>query len=219
MNRISILVALLLGCALWSGRAEAQLNRGTMRFSIDGDILSIGGVKLDYPGPAESKATVVGFGPNQIGNARVHGAGPTPLGIGFGYVLTPKLLLGLRGALGYDVIAPDGARNNTRALAISLMPGITFVPLGRKAKLAINAAPIFQVDRAKREGDPKARTLLGGFALGAGALIFVHNKLSADIGLQFEGRFGNRDDNDTNDDDEHVRDLRGLIRLGVSFWR
>jgi hypothetical protein len=216
MNKISMLVAL--GLALWTAGAEAQLDRGTLRFSIDGDVLSVGGVEIDPPGPGESSAMVIGFGPNQLGNARLS-ALPTPIGLGFGYVLQPKLILGVRVALGYDVIAPDGEDNNTRYLGLSLMPGITFVPLGHKAKLAIDAAPLFQVDRAKNDNRPTDRTLLGGFSLGIGALIFVNNRLSADLGFRFEGRFGNSDNDASDENDVHIRDLRGVVRVGVSFWR
>jgi hypothetical protein len=216
MNKISMLVALAL--ALWTADAEAQLDRGTWRFTIDGDVLSVGGVELDRPGPGESSAMVIGFGPNQLGNARLS-ALPTPIGVGFGYVLQPKLILGMRVALGYDVIAYDGAQDNTRLLGLSLMPGITFVPLGHKAKLALDAAPLFQVDRGKTDNAPTDRTILGGFSLGIGALIFVNNRLSADIGFRFEGRFGNRDNDASDDNDIHIRDLRGVVRLGVSFWR
>jgi hypothetical protein len=217
MNRFSILVALAI--ALWSAGAEAQLSRGTWRFSIDGDILSVGGVKLDPPGPGVSKATVVGFGPNQLGNMRRHGAGPTPIGLGVGYVLQPNLILGLRTGLGYDVVAPDGAADNTRYLDLSLMPDLTWVPLGQKTKLALDFAPLFQVSREKTDNVPTHRTILGGFSLGVGALIFVTNRLSADVGFHFEGRFGKNDRDANDDDDTHIRDLRGVIRLGVSFWR
>jgi hypothetical protein len=217
MNKISILVALAL--ALWTTGAEAQLDRGDWRFTIDGDVLSVGGVEWDPPGPGESSAMVIGFGPNQLGNVRANSALPTPIGVGAGYVLTPKLILGARVALGYDVVAPDGSDSNIRHLGLSLMPGITFVPLGHKAKLAIDAAPIFQVDRRKSDNTPTARTILGGFSLGIGALIFVNNRLSADIGFRFEGRFGNADNDALDDNDVHIRDLRGVVRLGVSFWR
>lgn len=215
MNRISILVAVLVGCALWGGRAEAQLGRGTMRFSLDGDMLSVGGVKRDPDGPGfSSKATVVSFGPNQLGNVRAGSALPTPIALGFGYVLQPEFILGVRAALGYDVVMPDGAQFNTRYLGLALQPGFTWVPLGNKTKLALSGAPIFQIQRAKTDNSPKDRILLGGFSLGVGALIFVRNDLSADIGFHFEGRFGN-----DNNPDVHIRDLRGVIRLGVSFWR
>jgi hypothetical protein len=218
-NRVGRVALVAIALALWTAGAEAQLDRGALRFSIDGDMLAIGGVKSDPDGPAgPSKATVVGFGPNQLGNMRAHGAGPTPIGLGFGYVLQPNLILGIRGGLGYDVISPDGG-SNIRYLDLSLMPGITFVPMGKKAKLALNAAPIFQVSRGKRDGAPTEHALLGGFGLGIGALIFVHNRLSADVGFQFEGRFGNYDRDDRSDNDIHIRDLRGVVRIGLSFWR
>jgi hypothetical protein len=215
MNKISMLGAMLI--ALWAAGAEAQLDRGTFRFTVDGDMLSVGGVKLDPPGPGESTATVVGFGPNQFGNA-IRSAPPTPIGLGFGYVLQPKLILGLRTSLGYDVVSPEGG-TNTRNLGLTLMPGITWVPLGHKTKLALSGAPLLQVSRSKSDGRPNARTLLGGFGLGIGALIFVHSRLSADIGFHFEGRFGNNNNGSEDDFDTHVRDLRGVVRLGVSFWR
>lgn len=216
MNKISMLIALAL--ALWTAGAQAQIDRGTWRFTIDGDVLSVGGVELDGPGPGESSATIIGFGPNQLGNARAS-ALPTPIGVGVAYALQPKLLLGVRTSLGYDVIAPDGADNNTRYLGLTLMPGVTFIPIGGRTKLALDAAPLIQVDREKTDNVPKRRTLLGGFSLGVGALIFIHQRLSADIGFRFEGRFGNRDNDNRDDNDVHVRDLRGVIRVGASFWR
>jgi hypothetical protein len=141
----------------------------------------------------------------------------TPLGLGFGWVLTPKILLGMRVGLGYDLISPDGNAPNTKILAVSLMPGIEFVPIGHRAKLFIAARPIFQANRLKR-GNFTDRWLQGGFSLGIGTYIFPTPAVSADLGFFFEGRFGNHkvDDNDPN---QHVTDLRGVIRLGLSLWR
>ncbi|MDB4975198.1 MAG: hypothetical protein JWN48_3539 [Myxococcaceae bacterium] len=190
--------------------AEAQLSKGNLRLSIDDDILSVAGVKV-----GGGKDTVVGFGPNQLGGSRIIG-GPTPLGLGVGYVLDPKILLGVRVGLGYDVIAPDGPGNNTRVLGLSLMPEVTFVPLGQRAKLFFSFAPIFQVGRART--DPRTdRTILGGFGLGVGTFIFVTNALSVDLGFHFEGRFGGTK-RDVDNDSTAVQDLRGLLRLGVSLW-
>lgn len=190
--------------------AQAQLSRGNLRLSIDADMLSVAGVHID----GQPHATVVGLGPNQHGGGRLY-SGPTPLGLGVGYVLQPNLILGLRFGLGYDVVAPSGAPNNTRILDISLMPGITFVPLGDRTKLFISAAPIFQVGRAKTL-DTRDRTLLGGFGLGVGTFIFVTNAVSVDLGFNFEARFGGIERDGTPHRD--VSDLRGLIRLGVSLW-
>src|ERR1700712_4365227 len=171
---------------------EAQLSRGNLRLSIDADMFSVAGVRL-----GNNKDTVVGFGPNQLGGSRLSG-GPTPLGLGVGYVLQPKLLVGARFGLGYDVVAPNGPGNNTRYLNLSIMPEIRFVPLGERAKLFIALAPIFQVSRART--DPRTdRTILGGFSVGVGTFIFVTNALSVDLGFFFEGRFGNqRRENDNN---------------------
>lgn len=206
---LAFVVSICLGA--WSASsAHAQLSSGNLRLSIDGDLFAIAGVEI---GNSESK--VISFGPNQLGGTRLY-SGPTPVGFGVGYVLQPKLVLGVRAALGYDVIAPEGPGDNTRILALSIMPELRFVPMGQRAKLYLAAAPIFQVGRSKRNDD-RDRTLLGGFGLGVGTFIFVTNAMSVDLGFHFEGRFGGID-NDDRPQDIDVRDLRGVIRLGMSLW-
>ena len=196
--------------SLVAAPAQAQLSRGNLRLSVDADMFSVAGVHVD----GQPHGTVVGLGPNELGGGRYY-SGPTPVGLGVGYVLQPKLILGLRAGLGYDVVAPSGAPNNTRILGLSLMPGVTFVPFGERAKLFISFAPIFQVGRAKTL-NTRDRTMLGGFGLGVGTFIFVTNALSVDLGFNFEGRFGGAETNGMNHRD--ITDLRGLIRLGVSLW-
>jgi hypothetical protein len=199
--------------------ARAQLGRGDFRLSLDTDILGVAHVTLDPDGSGgDFENTVFSLGPNQLGGSRVTRPA-TPLGLGFGWVLSPKILFGVRLGFGFDVVSPDGG-DNTKYLAMSLMPGLTFVPLGRKAKLFIAVSPLFQVDRVKSE-EYRERWLQGGFSTGVGALIFAASSVSADIGFFFEGRFGNRDEE--NDDIEadglRVRDFRGVIRFGLSLWR
>jgi hypothetical protein len=194
--------------------AEAQLSRGNLRLTIDADVLSVAGVEQDPEGPGESDTTVFGLGPNQHGGSEISGR-PTPFGLGVGYVLQPKLILGLRFGLGLDVVSPDGSDNNTRKLGLSLMPNLTFVPVGKRAKLFLQAAPIFQVSRDKND-NAKERTILGGVGLGIGTFIFITNALSVDLGFHFEGRFGGREDSAGRDTD--IKDLRGVVRLGVSLW-
>ena len=97
------------------------------------------------------------------------------------------------------------------------MPGIEFVPIGHHAKLFIAARPLFQANRSK-EGSATDRWIQGGFSLGIGTYIFPSPAVSADLGFFFEGRFGNQkiDDNDSALD---IRDLRGVVRFGLSLWR
>lgn len=219
MRRWELVLAIAVGflSILSAGRAEAQLSHAGMRFSIDADVFSVAGVERDPDGPAgPSKGKVIGLGPNHEGGKRATGAGPTSLALGVGWVLTPKIVIGGRVGFGYDVVAPEGASDNTRILALSIMPGLTFVPMGEKAKLFLTGYPIFQVDRAKTE-EAKERTLLGGFGLGVGTMIFVARSLSVDLGFHFEGRFGSYEDDNENETD--VRDLRGLLRLGLSLWK
>jgi hypothetical protein len=223
MSRSAAYVFIVALCAglstLLAAPAQAQLSRGNLRLSIDGDMFSVAGVDI-----GGGKNKVIGLGPNQRGGSRLSGE-PTPIGLGVGYVLQHNLILGVRFGLGYDVIAPDGGGSNTRLLGLSLMPGITFVPTGDRTKLFITAAPIFQVSRAKTD-NARARTLLGGIDLGVGVFIFVTNALSVDLGFHFEGRFGNTDyavdnlNHNPNNHDRHqsVTDLRGVLRLGFSLW-
>jgi hypothetical protein len=218
MKRFAIFAVLATASAVLVGAlaapAQAQLSRGNLRLTIDADVLSVAGVERDPEGAVESHTTVFGVGPNQHGGSQLSGR-PTPFGLGVGYVLQPKLILGLRFGLGLDVISPDGSDNNTRVLGLSLMPNLTFVPVGKRAKLFLQAAPIFQVSRTKNDNS-KERTILGGAGLGIGTFIFITNALSVDLGFHFEGRFGGHEDNAGRDMD--IKDLRGVVRLGVSLW-
>ena len=200
--------------------AHAQLGRGDFRLSLDTDVLGVAHVSIDPDGSGpDQDTTVFSLGPNQLGGSHVT-LPATPLGLGFGWVLSPKILFGVRLGLGFDVIAPEGADENRKVLALSLMPGLTFVPIGRKAKLFIAVSPLFQVNRIKWD-DYLLRWMQGGFSAGVGALIFPASSVSADIGFFFEGRFGNRheEDDDVEADGQRVADLRGVIRLGISLWR
>jgi hypothetical protein len=214
-NRLLFLIAF--ACCIWAKPAAAQLARGQFRLSLDVDTISIAHVSLDPDGGGPTqKQLVFGIGPNQLGGSHATVVS-SPVGLGFGWVLTPKILLGIRTGLGYDLLAPDGNAANTKILVVSLQPGIEFVPIGHQAKLFIAARPIFQANRTK-VGDSKDRWLQGGFSLGIGTYIFPSPAVSVDLGFFFEGRFGNQKV-DGNDPNVHVADLRGVVRFGLSLWR
>jgi hypothetical protein len=214
-NRLLFLCAF--ACCLWSSPAFAQLSRGEFRLSLDVDVISIAHVSLNPDGPVPaSDQLIFGIGPNQLGGSQATIPTP-PLGLGFAWVLTPKILLGIRVGLGYDLISPDGDSPNTKILSVALQPGIEFVPIGHRAKLFIAARPIFQANRVVR-GGYKNRWLEGGFSLGIGTYIFPSPAVSADVGFFFEGRFGNQKINN-NEPNRDIADLRGVIRLGLSLWR
>lgn len=212
---LTLLVALV--AVVWCAPAHAQLRDGAFRLTLDTSIFSVAGIHADNRGDA----MVFGVGPNQLGAERVIDPGLSPLGLGLGWAVTHKIVLGLRTGLGYDIVKPDGDSDNVRVLVLSLMPGITFVPIGNHTKLFLNASPIFQVNRVAIDGG-KERYLLGGFGLGIGALIFVGSSLSVDLGFHFEGRFGNlRVENRDGEGDttDHYRILQGVFRLGLSLWK
>lgn len=218
----TLLSLLALACAFIALPAQAQLGRGDFRLSLDTDVLSVAHISIDPDGPPEDRdVTVFGIGPNQLGGSHATMVA-SPLGLGLGWVVTSKLLVGARLGLGFDVISPDGGDdNNTKVLALSLMPGLTWVPIGRKAKLFLDFRPLFQVNRLKRE-NYRGRWIQGGFSTGIGALIFPASSVSVDLGFHFEGRFGGSQveiDPGDADDDARVRDLRGVVRLGISLWK
>ena len=218
--KTKILWLLPLVCLALALPAHAQLGRGDFRLSLDTDVIGVAHVTLDPDGTGPDRdATVFSLGPNQLGGSHATLAA-TPLGLGLGWVLSSKILFGVRMGLGFDVISPDGDADNTKVLAVSLMPGLTFVPIGRKAKLFIAVSPLFQVNRIKGQ-DYLLRFMQGGFSAGIGALIFPASSVSADVGFFFEGRFGGRhlEDNGVEADGLRVQDLRGVIRLGLSLWR
>jgi hypothetical protein len=122
-----LLTVLVLLCAT---RAEAQLGRGDLRLSLDTDVLAVAAVDIDQDPGGELDATVISVGPNQLGGSHlVHAA--TPLGFGIGYATSSKLVLGLRTGIGADFVDVDGQDDAQRILALSLMPGLTFVPIGQ----------------------------------------------------------------------------------------
>lgn len=217
-GRWLVLLSLLLG-GIAATPAAAQPSRGVMRLSIDTDVLSMASVEREDAQGQTSQTTVYGIGPNQLGGSAASPEvllGPTPLGLGLAFGVSGKLLLGIRLGLGVDIVSPDGDSSNVRVLKLGMMPGLTWVPLGGRTKMFLSASPIFQFDRLRVEED-KARTLLGGFGLGVGALIFVARAVSVDLGFHFEGRFGNYEN--VRDEETELRDLRGLVRLGLSVWK
>jgi hypothetical protein len=206
----------LFGCLVSTSVAQAQLRRGDVRLSLDSDMISIAGVEVEVEGQDADSAMVFGIGPNQLGSSRTLIA-TSPLGLGIGYVISPKVVLGVRFGLGVDIISPDGAGENEKVVAISLMPGLTLVPIGRSAKLFIALSPLLQVERIG-DDDSHERLLRGGFSTGIGTLIGVGGSSTVDLGFFFEGRFGSFDFDD-DDTDVDVRDLRGVVRLGFSLWK
>jgi len=224
MKNAFMYLAALVFCLAWGSAlpAYAQLGRGDFRLSLDTDILSVAHVSIDPDGPGgDQDSMVFGIGPNQLGGSRAT-MPATPLGLGLGRVITSKLLVGARIGLGFDVVSPEGANDNTKVLALSLMPGLTWVPMGNRAKLFLDFRPLFQVNREKTDNN-KSRWIQGGFSTGIGALIFPASSVSVDLGFFFEGRFGGlKVDNNAGDDDDrraHVQDLRGVVRLGISLWK
>jgi hypothetical protein len=206
--------------ALFANSAEAQIGRGDLRLSLDTDMLGVAFVNVDPDTGPDYDATVFSLGPNQLGGSRVwpgaHVA--SPIGFGLGYALSHRTVLGVRTGLGFDVI-DDDRDGKGRVLALTLQPGVTFVPLGNHAKLFINLAALMQVDRYK-DDDNRNRLFMGGFSAGLGTLIFVSQRSSVDLGFHFEGRFGNYQVKDPeNDRKVQVRDLRIVVRLGFSLWK
>jgi hypothetical protein len=217
---LSLVSLLSLVALAWSFPAHAQLDRGDFRFSLDTDVISVARVNIDPDGPAgDYDQTVFGLGPSQLGASHVTQPA-SPVGLGFGYVLHPKFVLGMRLGLGFDVVDRENA-SDARMLGVSLMPTLTIVPVGRTAKLFISVAPLLQVNRVKVD-EYVNRWLQGGFSLGIGCLIFPVSAASADLGFHFEGRFGNNrveNDDDNGDTRADIADLRGVVRLGLSLWR
>jgi len=117
--RCAVLAGLVLALGLGAtARAEAQLQSGALRFSLDTDMLTMGGVVRDPDNGGEDSTTVVGFGPNHLGNSRVTGYPTASTGLGFGYALSSKFVLGIRTGLGLDVYDGYGALDKTRVLAV-----------------------------------------------------------------------------------------------------
>jgi hypothetical protein len=211
-----VLLLTLFGWLATASLATAQIREGDVRLSLDSDMISIAGVEVEDGSPGgESEYMVFGIGPNQLGSSRLL-IPTTPLGLGLGYVVSPKIVLGLRFGFGVDILSRDGADENEKVLALSLMPGLTFVPIGRSAKLFITLSPLFQVERVS-DDDASDRLMRGGFSAGMGTLIGVGGSSTVDLGFFFEGRFGSYEPEDGAEID--VRDLRGVVRLGFSLWK
>jgi hypothetical protein len=198
--------------------AQAQIRDGSMRFSLDTDVFTIGGVSVEPDGGNSVDTTVVGFGPNLLGNTRAYFDMPST-GIGFGYALSSQFLLGLRTGLGFDVVDGEGNNDKVRHFGISLAPGLSWLPVGDKNKLFVALSPVFQANKAKND-NARSRAILGGFSAGVGGILFMANAVSVDLGFFFEGRFGGIKSNTLGVQGEgSVQDLRGVLRLGLSLWR
>ncbi len=205
----------VLGVSSVPPRAAAQLRQGDLRLSLDVDVLTVGWVKLVPAGPAPTrKHTIVGLGPNQLGNSEV--AIPSaPLGFGAGYVLRPKWLLGVRAGFGYDHVSAAAGDAAFRYLTWTFMPGVSYVPFGERAKFFVNFSPLLEYVRQKQGGAQRAR--FGGcYSLGAGEMWFLTPSASVDMGFYFEGRFPDIDEKPKAK--TSISDLRWLLRVGLSLW-
>ncbi len=214
---------LLLTLCLAPLSARAQVTPGTFRLSLDTDVIGFAGVHIEpHSNAPHTDVTVFSLGPNQLGGSRAVRPA-TPLGLGLAYTVTRRVLFGVRLGLGYDVLSYDGG-GDVKVLAVTVMPGLTFVPFGGDAKLFLQVSPLLQIDRSK-SGNRTDRVLLAGLSAGLGVLIFSGSRTSIDLGGFFEARFGNSEitekaggvarTNTTAD----VRDLRGVMRFGLSWWR
>jgi hypothetical protein len=216
MKKITFTLELVLLASLFATRADAQLNSGDVRLSLDTDVVGVAWVKTSPRSGGEDSKTVVGsVGPSQFGASQV-GLPATPLGLGVGYVLRPKWLLGARAGLGFDVVSVDGHEDKRTYIAWTFMPGITYVPFGDRAKLFVNFSPLLEFVREK-QGSSQALRFGGCYSTGAGAFFFMSPAASLDVGFFFEGRFPDIDEKPSGAKTD-VSDLRWLVRLGISLW-
>ena len=215
MRRWQQLVLMMLCLCVPTSRGSAQLTQGALRLAVDADILSVAWTKLVPPSGAARKQTTVGIGPNQLGASEV--ALPSaPLGVGVGYALRPKLLLGVRVGFGYDHVSGADGIPAASYLTWTFMPGITYVPFGERAKAYFNFSPLLEFTRRKQDEEQQVR--FGGcYSLGGGTLVFLTPGSSIDLGLYFEGRFPDIDSKPSSK--TGLSDLRWLLRAGLSLWR
>lgn len=208
---LSLWIIMLSGSA-----AHAQLTERELRLWVDTDLLAVAWVKDNpsTPGPIE-KNTVFSVGPNQLGAYRL-GPATTPLGVGVGYVLRSKWLIGARVGFGYDLVSPKDGQD-IAYLAWSFMPGVWFVPGGDQAKWYLNFSPLLDYVRQK-QGDARDTRFGGCFAVGAGSFVFLSPRASLDVGFFFEAHFIDIDTRPTAEKRD-ISDLRWLIRVGASLWR
>lgn len=205
---LSVLVA--------SPLAHAQLRQGDLRLALDVDVLSVGWTKLvpDDGSPAR-KQTTVGVGPSQFGASEV--ALPSaPLGVGVGYVLRPKWLLGARLGFGYDHTSSAESSPAASYLTWTFMPGVTYVPFGDQLKYFVNFSPLLEFTRRK-QGDAQQVRFGGCFSLGLGTMLLLTESATLDMGLYFEGRFPDVDEKPKAKTE--LSDLRWLLRVGLSVWK
>lgn len=198
-----------------TGVVQAQLRPGTVRGGIDVDLFSAGAVRIrDDGAPSHTVTRVFSIGPNQLGAGQLLPPPMTPVGLSADYVLRPRWMLGARVGFGYDRLKTEG--DSQRALSISLMPSLTFVSGDGATKPFVRFSPIAQFTQYKLAGE-RQHMFMGCFSLGGGLMMFASEKASAELGLYFEGRFGDYK-GVAGGGKADVDDLRGLLRLGVSLW-
>ena len=192
--------------------ASAQLRDKSLRLFVDADMASVGFTKVMPDGEAVRRHVTVGIGPSQFGASELGLVTPT-IGVGVGYALRSRWLLGLRAGFGYDHVSAAGSEPASTYLTWTFMPGISYVPY---RTLFVVFSPLLEYTRRER-ADARQTRFGGCFSVGAGSFLFLAPHASIDVGLYFEGRFP--------DIDEHpkqrteITDLRWLVRAGVSLWR
>jgi hypothetical protein len=214
--RTSWLLTLAFLCVLSAPQgARAQLRQAALRLAIDADILSVGWTKLVPDDGRTRTQTTLGVGPNQFGASEV--ALPSaPVGIGVGYVLRPKILLGARVGFGFDRSSSAAGESAASYLTWTFMPRVSYVPFGDQAKFFLSFSPLLEYTR-RRQGDAQQVRFGGCYSLGAGALLFLTPSSSVDLGVYFEGRFPDIDEKP--EAKTSISDLRWLVRAGLSLWR
>lgn len=214
VKHFQILMVLCCVCVAVPPRTvSAQLRPSSLRLSVDADVLAVGFTKvMPDDGRPVRRHTSVGVGPSQLGASQL-GLPTATLGVGAGYALHARWLLGLRAGFGYDHVSAADAEPAASYLTWTFMPGITYVPY---KTLFVVFSPLLEYTRRAR-ADARQTRFGGCFSAGAGSFLFFAPQASLDLGVYFEGRFPDIDERPARKTE--ITDLRWVLRAGFSVWR
>jgi hypothetical protein len=213
MKHALYLVSALILSGLWGARAEAQIEAGDIKASIEAGIVRW----------VKQEDTYSAFGIRSKEKAELTGAGAfLGAGVGAGYAVSkyfiPSLYLSLQ-----NLKNNEGAVDTTLrswelkpSLEVALLPSLRFVPFADVG--LILQRQIFKATDEDGDGGKSSRLALGP-ALGVGVHLFAVQHASFDLSFNYRAAFKVQNSGDVGLGrlDKSTQHLL-LLNLGASLW-
>ena len=213
MKRTLYLVSTLILLGLWGTPAEAQIEAGDIKASIDASIVRW----------MKQEDTYSVFGVRSKEKAEITGAGAfIGAGVGAGYAVSkyfiPSLALSLQ-TLKNDEGPVDMTARSWElkpSLEVALLPSLRFVPFADVGLVV--QRQVFKATDEDGDSQKSSRLALGP-ALGVGVHLFAVPKASFDLSFNYRAAFKvrNSGEDDLGRLDKSTQHVL-LLNLGASLW-